>query len=308
MRIALDPYMHRRLSLEELPREAAELGYEWIELSPRADFLDWLAAPRIYPERLRCFKKAPSDHGVKIASLLPMYRWASPHEDERQAAVGYWKKAIEAAVDMGVDTMVSEFGRGPSPARGHSANCCGERFTAETSEAAWWRSMEELVPIFEKERIQLNIEPHPEDGVETLHPALDMVRVIGSKAVRFLYCAPHTFYFGEGMGRMIRECGDALARVHVADTDNHKASSGLRYICNPPGAEVTIHQRLDIGQGEIDWDAFFSSLAAIGFDGVMAACVFAWEERADQSGRFMREEMQKYADRYWGARAVGRDG
>ena len=26
-------------------------------------------------------------------------------------------------------------------------------------------------------------------------------------------------------------------------------SSGLRYICNPPGAKVTIHQHLDIGQG-----------------------------------------------------------
>ena len=153
MRIALDPYMHRRLSLEELPRKAAELGYEWIELSPRADFLDWWVAPRVYPERLRSFKKALSDHGVKIASLLPMYRWASPHEDERQAAVGYWKKAIQAAVEMGVDTMNSEFGRGPSPGRGHCANCCGGRFTAETSEAAWWRSMEELVPVFEREGV-----------------------------------------------------------------------------------------------------------------------------------------------------------
>ena len=68
---------------------------------------------------------------MKIASLLPMYRWASPHEDERQAAVRYWKKAIEVAVEMGVDTMNSEFGRGPSPERGQSANCCGGRFTAE---------------------------------------------------------------------------------------------------------------------------------------------------------------------------------
>ena len=45
MRIALDPYMHRHLSLEELPRKVAELGYEWIELSPRDDFLDWWVAP-----------------------------------------------------------------------------------------------------------------------------------------------------------------------------------------------------------------------------------------------------------------------
>ena len=129
MKIALDPYMHRHLSLEELPRKVAELGYEWIELSPRDDFLAWWVHPRAYPERIVSFKKALKDHGVTIASLLPMYRWASPHEDERQTAVRYWKKAIEIAVEMGVDTMNSEFGRGPSPDRGHSANCCGGQFT-----------------------------------------------------------------------------------------------------------------------------------------------------------------------------------
>ena len=57
-------------------------------------------------------------------------------------------------------------------------------------------------------------------------------------------------------------------------------SSGLRYICNPPGAKVTIHQHLDIGQGEVNWDQFFSALAEVGFDGIATSCVFAWEERA----------------------------
>ena len=34
MKIALDPFMHRHLSLEALPSKVAELGYEWIELAP----------------------------------------------------------------------------------------------------------------------------------------------------------------------------------------------------------------------------------------------------------------------------------
>ena len=57
-----------------------------------------------------------------------------------------------------------------------TASCCAGAFT-EACEAAWFRSMEELVPILEKEGIQLNIEPHPEDFVETLQPAVDMIRV-----------------------------------------------------------------------------------------------------------------------------------
>jgi myo-inositol catabolism protein IolH len=298
MKIALDPHMHRHLSLTELPRLAADLGYEYIELSPRPDFLAWWVQPRAYPERMREFKQALKDHGVKLASLLPMYRWASPHEDERKAAVQYWKKAIEIAVEMDCPVLNSEFGRGPSPDRGSQSYCCGGHYSGEASEAAWWRSIEELVPVLEKEGVALHIEPHPEDWCETLHPAIDMIRMINSKSVKFLYCAPHTFYFGDDMKQMIRDCAPVLAHVHIADTLNHKASSGLRYIVNPPGAKVTVHQHLDIGQGEVNWDDFFGTLAEIGFDGIMTACVFAWEDRAEESSRFMRKEMQRYIDKY----------
>ncbi len=58
MRIALDPFMHRHLSLEELPRKVRELGYDWIEMSPRGDFLEWFKAPRVFPERIKAFRRA----------------------------------------------------------------------------------------------------------------------------------------------------------------------------------------------------------------------------------------------------------
>lgn len=298
MKVALDPYMHRHLSLEEIPVKAAELGYQWIELSPREDFLEWFKAPRVFPNRVKSFKKALKDNGVGISSLLPMYRWASNDETERQAAVKHWKRAIEIAVEMEVDTMNSEFGRGPHPDKG-TCYCCQTGSMIESCEDAWWRSMDELVPIFEKEGVNLHIEPHPEDWVEALQPSVDLIRTVNSPNVKFLYCTPHTFYFGDNVAEMVRECADVLAHVHIADTFNHKASSGLRYIVNPPGSEARVHQHMDIGQGEVPWDEFFSTLAEVGFDGIMTACVFAWEERADDSGKFMRSEMQRYIDKYW---------
>jgi myo-inositol catabolism protein IolH len=54
-----------------------------------------------------------------------------------------------------------------------------------------------------------------------------------------------------------------------------------------------IHQHLDIGQGEVGWDAFFGTLREIGFDGVVTACVFAWEERAKESSAFMLDRIRK---------------
>ncbi|SCK22848.1 sugar phosphate isomerase/epimerase family protein [Vogesella sp. LIG4] len=297
MKIALDPYMHRHLDLPALVRKTTELGYDQIELSPRADFLDWWVMPRAHAARIAGFKRALREHGVGLATLQPMYRWASPFEDERQWAVKCWKKAIEVAVEMDCRLMISEFGRGASPER--SVGQGAGTNTKEMCEAAWWRSMEELLPILEREDITLSVEPHPEDWVETLAPALDIVQVLGSRHVKLSYIAPHTFYYGDDMAAMLRAAAPVLAHVRVADTFNHKASSQLRYIVNPPGSgHIRVHQHLDIGQGEIDWDVFFATLADIGFDGVLSSCVFAWEERADESARFMRGEIQRYLDKY----------
>lgn len=304
MKIALDPYMIRHLSLPELCRATAELGYEHIELSPRADFLDWWVMPRATKERMAAFKRALTDHGVQLATLQPMYRWASPFEDERQWAVRCWKKAIEVSVEMDCRLMISEFGRGASPERS-----VGERpgaNTRELCEAAWFRSMDELLPLFEREGLTLSVEPHPEDWVEQLQPAADLVKNLGSPALKLSYIAPHTFYYGDDMAAMLREAAPVLAHVRVADTFDHRKSSQLRYIVNPPGStQIRVHQHLDIGQGEIDWDVFFATLAEVGFDGVLSACVFAWEERAEDSSRFMRQAIQRYLDQYSGAPNAG---
>jgi myo-inositol catabolism protein IolH len=88
--------------------------------------------------------------------------------------------------------------------------------------------------------------------------------------------------------------GDLLTHVHVADSFDHRASSGLRYIVNPPGSAARVHQHLDIGQGEVDFDEFFGTLGRLGFDGIVTVCVFAWEERAHDSSRFMRERIEQY--------------
>lgn len=300
MKVALDPYMIRHLSLEALPRAVADLGYNQIELSPRSDFLDWWVMPRATRERMGSFKRAMQASGVGLASLQPMYRWASPFEDERQWAMRCWKKAIEVAVEMDCQLMVSEFGRGASPERS-----VGERPGAnpkEMCEAAWFRSMDELLPIFEREGITLSVEPHPEDWIEQLQPAIDIVKNIGSNALKLSYIAPHTFYYGDDMAAMIREAAPVLAHVRVADTFDHKKSSQLRYIVNPPGSShIRVHQHLDIGQGEIDWDVFFGTLGEAGFDGVMSSCVFAWEERAEASSRFMHGEMNRYINQYFRA-------
>jgi myo-inositol catabolism protein IolH len=157
--------------------------------------------------------------------------------------------------------------------------------------------MEELLPVFEREGMELRLEPHPDDFVEDGLVAVDLIRGINSPLVSFLYCAPHTFHMGGNMVEIMEYAGDLMTQLHLADSFDHTGSSGLRYITNPPGNAVRVHQHLDIGQGEVDWDEFFATLGRLGFgardETIMTVCVFAWEERARESCVANREEIER---------------
>lgn len=91
---------------------------------------------------------------------------------------------------------------------------------------------------------------------------------------------------------MLKYAGSKLSRLIIADTYSHEASSGLHYIVNPPGVVATVHQHLDIGQGEVDWDAFFGTLREIQFDSIATVSVFAREDWPDECSRMMLERVK----------------
>jgi myo-inositol catabolism protein IolH len=273
--------MYRHLSIPKMVEKTAELGYQYIELSPREDFLPFYKYPRVDKARIREFKKALSDNGVQLSSLLPLYHWAGPDEEMRQAAVRNWKRAIQVAVEMDCELINTEFS--------------GQADNALVCEQQFMKSMEELLPIFEREGVKLDIQAHPYDFCERNNESVDIIRGLDVDFVNYLYAAPHTFFYDDGKGdiaSMLKYAGDKLTHLIIADTYNHRASSNLRYIVNPPGVTATVHQHLDIGQGEVDWSAFFSTLREMKFGGIATVAVFAWEERADESCRFMLEKVR----------------
>jgi myo-inositol catabolism protein IolH len=220
----------RTISHWPVPRDSAvELGFQHVELSPREDFLPFFLHPRADRASIGAFKKALAGAGVSVASVLPLYRWSGPDEDERQAAVRYWKRAIQVTVELGCQVMNSEFNGRPE--------------AAAASEARFWRSMDELLPVFEREDLQLRLEPHPDDFVEDGRAVVELIRGIDNDVVSFLYCAPHTFHQGGDIAGIMRYAGPLLTHLHIADSFDHRASSGLRYIVNPPGSPAGVHVR-----------------------------------------------------------------
>lgn len=277
MKLALDPFAIRLGDFDDYFRRAAESGFKYIEFSQRNDFWPYYTHPTANDEKVAEAKRLLKKYDLELASCLPLYRWSSPIEVEREAAVRYWMRAIDITVELGCSTMNSEFsGRPERP---------------EDSEASFWKSMDVIIPRIEKEGIQLNIEPHPDDFIEDGLRGVDMVRAINSKNVGFLFCASHTFHQGGNMVEILRHAGKDLRHLHISDTYDHRASGGGRYISNPPGNPARIHQHSPIGLGEVDWDLFFTTLNEINFDGIATCAVFSWAENFDADSKKMYEIM-----------------
>lgn len=283
-KIALDPTpYHHDLSLLEFPQKVADLGYEYLQLTPHKDFIPFYRHPKADDDLVDAFAAACAAAGVQVASVLPVLRWSGPDRDAREAAVQKWKRVIEITKRLGVDTINTEFsGRPEQP---------------EASEDAFYRSMEELLPIIEDAGIRVLIDPHPDDFVEDGLEALRVIRGLNSKHVGFVYVACHTFHYGGNTDEIIDAAGDSLQLVHVADAYDHRRSHGLRYITNPPGNPVRVHQHLPVGQADVDFDAFWAALDRVGFtareDTVAVSSVFAEDENADEVSRFQLDTIKK---------------
>ncbi|QGF22983.1 sugar phosphate isomerase/epimerase family protein [Raineyella fluvialis] len=281
--IALDPNMYyRTMSTADTLRKAAELGFDYVELSPNAEFHFWHRYPKADDDFVADLRKASQETGVKVRTLNPVFDWSSVDERERTAQVRNWRRLLVLADQLDVREITSEFSGNPN--------------TPRECEQQWYRSIEELTPDFERYGIRLNMEAHPYDFVELHDDAYGVVRGTNLDWIGYEFCCPHAFHLSDGEGdveRMIRSSAKKLREVHVADAFNHRANDGNRYIINPPGVDARVHQHNEMGLGEVPFDRVFATLKEVGFDGVLSVCVFGWHERADDINRRMLASLRE---------------
>lgn len=65
----------------------------------------------------------------------------------------------------------------------------------------WFKSMEELLPLIEREGIRVEIQSHPyDDFCELNNETCDMVKSFRSPNLGYVYSSPHGFFYDEGKG------------------------------------------------------------------------------------------------------------
>ncbi len=289
MKIAFDVDVIKEMSITDMVRQVAEWGYGYIEQSPHPRINPFYKHPRAGRDVITEYKRALKETGVEISSFIVVYRWSGPDESRRQAAVKNWKRMIEIAVEMGVPVINTELSGTPNE--------------PEICDEMWYRSMEELLPIIEREGIRVEIQSHPWDFCELNNETVDLVSSLRSDHVKYLYSVPHSFYYDRGVGDvsgMLNYAGKELSHVLIADTMNH--TRNCRYIVNPPGVDATIHQHVGIGEGEINFDALFQTLRDINFadrtfnvggEAIIATSLFGYPEKMQRQAVETRERIER---------------
>jgi myo-inositol catabolism protein IolH len=276
MKLAFDvDVLAKQMSINEMVHQVADWGYKYIEQSPHPRINPFYKHPKFSRECQAEYQKALKETGVEISSFIVVYRWSGPTEEQRQIAVRNWKRMIEIAVDMGVSVINTELSGDPNQ--------------PEICEGMWYKSMEELLPIIEREGIRIEIQSHPYDFCENNNETADLVKSFRSDNLKYLYCGAHTFFYDNGKGdvrKMMEYAGDDLSHVLFADTMNHTID--CRYIVNPPGVNATIHQHLGFGEGEVDINGMFEQLRKMDFanrkfkvggDSIACVSLFGYPEK-----------------------------
>lgn len=296
MKIAFDvDVLAKQMSIPDMVHKVADWGYKFIEQSPHPRINPFYKHPLFSRECEKEYKQALRQTGVEISSFIVVYRWSGPTEEQRQHAVANWKKIVEIAVNMGVEVINTELSGDPNQ--------------QEICNGMWFRSMDELLPLFEKEGIRVEVQSHPWDFSELNNETCDLVKSYRSDNLKYVYSAPHGFFYDKGKGdvrSMLEYAGDDLSHVLFADTYNQTLDT--RYIANPPWLnsqgknDVAIHQHLAMGEGDVDFDNIFSTLRdmrfsdrkfAIGGESIACVSYFGFPEKMEIQAPAARERIER---------------
>lgn len=291
MKIAfdVDVLAKQGMSIKEMVYQVADWGYKYIEQSPHPKINWFFRHPKFSLQTEQEYRQALKDTGVEISSFICVYRWSGPSEELRQASVKYWKRLMQIAVNMGVEVINTELSGDP-----HQPELC---------EAMLYKSLDELVPLAEKEGIRIEIQAHPYDFCELNDETVEIARSYRSDNLKYIHSTPHAFYYDEGKGdvrHQLEYAGEDLSHVLFADTWNH--TKDCRYIVNPPGVDAAVHSHLHMGEGEIDFDEVFATLRDMDFKnfefkvgGPPISCVsyFGYPEKMAKQAIEARERIER---------------
>lgn len=219
--------------MAELFAQAAQIGFDGVELDIRADYED---EPVLSPEGRAEIKRLSAETGVEVPTLcigaLWQYSPAATDEGLLRTARHLLRASIEAAADLDCGWILVPV----TPAE--------EEITHEECQARWIREMRAVAPEAEAAGVILCLENVGRGCGKSAEDLTALVDGIGSPNVMTYYDIGNACAFGHDAVEEIRALAERIGVVHVKD-----------------------YEGTYLGEGRVDIPGCVDVLREVGYDG-----------------------------------------
>lgn len=286
-----DALVTRQMRLEEWLDLAATLEVDGVELYP--DFL-----PRLDDGYLGELRKRLGDRGLEMPMLCHSPDFTQPEREARRAEVQRTERMIALTAALG-----GRFCRVLS----------GQRRPGLGEEALDWviDCLTALLPIAEEHGVVLTLENHYKEGqwpypefAQSRSRFLALLESVPSPWLQVQYDPSNALVAGDDPYHLLDEVIGRVATVHASDRflEGGTVEDLRRLDRDPTHGYAPLLRHGVIGEGLIDFDRIFSTLAARRFDGWISIEDGEGETVADgmrnlrASVAFLRERMGRWFD------------
>lgn len=275
------------LPIDRIISKAAELGFDGVMLlakRPHASLLDLPA------ERRRDLKKCLEDHGVRLAAVAGYNDFGAaadrPDVPLAEMQIYYLGELARLASDLGC-RLVRVFTAFEPPSL--------------TYDQLWGRTVAALREAGRRAAdvgVTLGVQNHHDLAAHYLS-LRDLLTEIGHPHVKACFDAWSLWLHGDDLPAAVRAMSGWIVHTTVAD---YVRRPRFRYAPQSVNYErqTDVIRAVPLGQGEIDYRAFFGALREIGYDGYVGYEMCSplagggSEENLDRAARSFLESLKSY--------------
>lgn len=281
--------------MNALCRDGSMSLSEWIELAVKLDVegLEWYAGflemkdEKNWPE----FRKQVEDHGKEIPMMCCSPDFTHPDKSFREKEIEKQKRWIDMTSALGGSyCRVLSGQRRPELTKDE-----GVRLAIDSIEAC--------LPYAQKYGVTLIIENHYKDDfweypefAQKMDLFCRIVDQIDHPAFGVNYDPSNTWLAGEDPLELLRRISDRVVTMHASD--RYLIEGTLEDLHREEGGSTGYAKRLahgEIGQGLNDYDAIFTELKRVGFDGwISVEDGVEGMDQLERSVTFLNSKIDKY--------------
>lgn len=257
MKLAFSTNAFKNYSLEDSIKEISEIGYDGVELL--------CDIPHAYPpyldkKKIQSIRNRLSSHNMQISNLnaFTLYAindvyhpsWIEDNEDLRESRIQHTIDCLRLAEQVGARNVSTEPG---GPVNGKIRN------SAEL-EKLFIVGLLRAAKIAEQIEVKILVEPEPALLLENSRQFKNFMSKVNSEYVRLNFDISHFFCVKEDPANLVYDLSDYIEHFHLADI-----------------ADTRIHNHLIPGQGAIDFDAVFTAINEIGYQGFVTVELYPYQ-------------------------------